>query len=455
MLMKFPGKKVYIGALCGCLLSITNAQTTLEGFEYTSDDELLASWTPSSALLSLSPWTAPNSGGTNSLRIERFFPASTWETEIVNGPLLPEPVAINPSHFITLRVAGDPQFTNATYQTLFVYAFDGNGNWGRWGSPVPTTTNWQIFNFAASNVEKPWDSPALPDLGNIIQFKLYIYGQGDPPGTEFPATFYVDDITVRETALVEFPPPSPMRALIDDFESYADDTALLGTYRVVTSPAATAATASLDTPAPQGNKALKMAIDFAPGQWPWGSVRSAKVAPFSLPTNAVVQCKFKGDPALASVLDAGTTFWLTFYDEGGRSISFNNVNAPVTSSEWTTVQARYGDFWSTTPVDTGNLVEWRILVQGWTGTAESQPLSGAFYVDDIRVTIPPELSIVQEGSALTLQMGNLLPGTTYTVRQTENFSQWTTATTIQATSSTATWSIPAGQKGFFQLSYTP
>jgi len=443
--------------LGGCLLSTTtNGQTMIEGFEFASDDELLASWVPAGATLSLSSWVAPGSAGTNSLRLERLFPANTWETEVISGPMLAEPMAIAPNKYLTFRVAGDPQFTNATYQTLFLYAFDGNGNRGRWGSPVPTTgTNWQVFNFLASTAQKPWDSPEAVDLANIVQFKLYLYGQGDPPGTEFQATIYVDDIMVRDTPLVEFPPPSPVRALIDDFESYADDAALMTAYTVVNSPAATTTTASLETPAPQGSKALKLAINFAAGQWPWGCVRSKIVAPFSLPTNAVVQCRFKGDPALAPVMDGGTTFWITFYDSGGRSINYSGVSGPVAVSEWTTVKATYGDFWATTPADTGNLVQWRLLVQGWTGTAESQPLSGNFYVDDLRITIPPSLSIVKEGSVLTLRMDNLMPGTTYTVRQTEDFSAWTTATTIQATSSSATWNLPAGQKGFFQVSYTP
>jgi len=51
-------------------------------------------------------------------------------------------------------------------------------------------------------------------------------------------------------------------------------------------------------------------------------------------------------------------------------------------------------------------------------------------------------------------MNNLIPGTTYTIRQTADFSQWTTPA-IQATSTSQTWPIPAGQKGFFQVFYTP
>jgi hypothetical protein len=105
-------------------------------------------------------------------------------------------------------------------------------------------------------------------------------------------------------------------------------------------------------------------------------------------------------------------------------------------------------------VDTGNLVQWRLLVEGWQGTVESTALSGAFYVDNIQITVPPVLAVVQQGGGLVLRMNDLIPGTTYTIRQTADFSQWTT-TTIQATSSSQTWPIPAGQKGFYQLFYTP
>jgi hypothetical protein len=433
----------------------TPGPATIEGFEnYPSDPDLLAAWTPQGATLSLSALVAAGSTGTNSLRVERFFPANAWETEVITGPELPAPIAIAPTQYLTLRISGDPQFTNASWQTLFLYAYDGSGNFGRWGGPVPTTTNWQVFNFTASSIAKPWDSPALPDFNNIVRFKFFLYGQGETPGTAFPATIYIDDVVVRNTPLIEFPPPSAIRPLIDDFEGYADAAALLGFYHYVNSPATTVSTGSIETPAPQGSKALKLAIDFAAGQYPWGSVHSAIVAPFSLPTNAVVSLRLKGDPILAPIADGGTTFYLSFYDGAGSAINFSTPAAPVISSEWTTLKAGFNQFWSGAVVDTGNLVRWRILVEGWTGTAESTPLSAAFYVDEIRITIPPVLSIVPEGAALKLHMDSLIPGTTYTLRMTPDFSQWTT-TTIQATSSSATWNIPPGQKGFYQLFYTP
>ena len=434
----------------------TSGPQTIEDFEeYATDGDLQTAWAPDmDATLTLSSYVAYSSKGTNSMRVDITVPANDWQTTVLTGPVRPVPMAIAPTQYITFRLAGDPQFTNSSWQQLYLYAYDGSGNFGRWGAPITTTTNWQIFNNLASNIQQPWNSPALPDFNNIVQFKFFIYGQGSPAGVAFSATIYIDDVMLRNTPLIEFPPPSPMRALIDDFEGYADTAALLGFYTTINSPAATVTTPTLETPAPQGSKALDLAIDFASGQYPWGAVRSAAVSPFSLPTNAVVQCRFKGDPTLAPVADDGTSFWLSFYDQAGSGVNFTAPAATVTSSNWTTLKARYSDFWSGTIVDTGNLVQWRILVQGWTGTPDTTALSGTFHVDDIRITVPPVLAVVRQGSALQLVMNDLMPGTTYTLRQTTNFSQWTT-TTFQATATSQTWPIPAGQKGFYQLFYTP
>ena len=432
----------------------TTGPQTIENFEeYASDTDLTAVWSPFTGALSLSPYVAKGSTGTNSMRVDRYFGQTAWDTEVLSSPAREIPMSIAPTQYLTFRVAGDPEFTNASWQTLYLYAYDGANNFGRWGNPVPTSTNWDIFNFVASSIQKPWDSPALPDLNNIVRFKFYLYGQGSPAGQPFPSTIYIDDVTVRDTALIEFAPPSPLRTQIDDFEGYADDTALQGFYSYVNSPVATVSTASLQTPAPQGAKALKLAIDFASGQYPWGSVRSAAVTPFSLPTNAVVQCRFKGDPTLAPLADDGTVFWLSFYDTSGRKFTFSAI-APVTNSDWTTLKARYQDFWSNSPVDTGNLVQWGFLVEAYTGTADSTALSGTFYVDDIKVTIPPELSVVRESGVVKLKMDSLIPGTVYTIRQTTDFSSWTTST-VTATGTSQTWTVPAGQEGFYQLSYTP
>lgn len=431
-----------------------NKEFVIADFEsYANDTALLADWDPDVSTLGLSANVSGNSTGTNSLRIERTFRSLPWEAEVIKGPELAAPVAVKPSQWITFRVAGDPQLTNATYQTLFVYAYDASGNFGRWGAVVPTTSKWGIVNLLASSIGKPWDSPALPNLNNLVRVSFVLYGQGDPAGPEYTANVYVDDLMVRDSSLAEFDPPSAMRTMIENFESYADETALLGFYSYVNSPATTVTTASLNSPAPQGSKALKLAIDFSNGRYPWGSVMSTAVEPFSIPTNATVQFRFKGDATLAPVNDAASTFWLSFYDTSGTPIHYSGQI--ITNSDWVVVNANMSDFWSDAAVDTGNLVKWRILVQGWDGTTETPALHGDFYVDDIKVTVPPTVAVTRNGSTLTLQMGNLMSGTTYTVRQTTDFVNWTTATTIVATGKTATWAIPAGQKGFYQVYYAP
>jgi hypothetical protein len=455
--MNATKRSLCVNLLCGGLLAVTaNAQTMLENFEeYPSDADLQAAWVPDmNATLTLSPYVAYHSTGTNSMRVDVSMPTNAWQTTVLTGPTYPAPLVISPTQYITLRIAGDPQFTNASYQQIFIYAYDTNGDYGRWGSALPTTTtNWQVLNFLASTIAQPWDQPTPPDFNNITQFKIFLYGQGDPAVTAFDATIYLDELQVRNAPLTEFPAPSPMRTKIDNFEEYADSAALLNFYHYVNG-GPTVTTASLETPAPQGTNALKLTIDFGAGQYPWGAAYSAIVAPFSLPTNAVVTLWLKGDPTLAPVADDGTVFYLSFYDQGGNNLNFTTPAAPVISSGWTKLQASYSQFWSGAVVDTGNLVQWRVLVEGWTGTADSTPLSASFAVDDILITVPPVLAVVRNGSALTLQMDSLIPGTSYTLRQTSDFSQWTT-TTIQATSTSQTWPIPAGQKGFYQLFYTP
>ncbi len=445
--------------LCGGLMvATTGAQTMIENFErYSSDAALQAVWHPDmNATLTLSSYVAYHSAGSNAMRVAVSMPAVAWQTTVITGPALPAPMSLAPTQYITLRIAGDPRFTNATYQQLFIYAWDGKGNFGRWGAPVPTTTiaSWQIFNFPASAITAPSDSPGLPDLTNIVQFKLYLYGQGDPAGAAYSANIYLDELQVRDTPLTEFSPPSTIRAKIDDFEGYANSTALLGFYHYVNGAPTTVTTASLGTPAPQGAKALKLAIDFGAGQWPCGSVCSGYVAPFSLPTNTVVSFWFKGDPALAPVADDGTVLRLSFYDQGGNAIHFT-TSAPVTSSEWTKVEAPFDQFWSSSVVDTGNLMQWQLLVEGWRGTPDSTPLSGAFYVDDIRGAFPPTLSVVHQGTNLQLLMNNLMPGTYYTLELTTNFARPVTYT-FPANSPSETWPVlPEQRRGFFRLYYTP
>jgi hypothetical protein len=189
----------------------------------------------------------------------------------------------------------------------------------------------------------------------------------------------------------------------------------------VNSPAATVTTADVETPAGHSSKALKLQIDFSGGQYPWGSIRSGAVAPFSFPTNGVLSVRFKGDPTLAEVADAATSFWITFYDTAARQAHLIIPAAAVTNDAWTNITATLEDFTDTSGVDIGNLVQWRILVQGWEGTAENAPMTGTFYVDDIQIEVPaagdPQLAIRREGAGVVITWpaeaaGYALEGTT-------------------------------------------
>jgi hypothetical protein len=402
----------------GSVLAMSaSAQTMIESFEYANNDELLGAWVPSgNTVISLTNSVAPRASGTNSMRAEFSFPSTAWATETIRGPVMATPLSIASTQYLTFRLRGDAAFASSDFHNLYLYAYDVNGNFGRWGTTTPATDSWQILNFQASGIEQPWDSPGLPDLSQIVQFAFYQYGSQaaiDP----YTATIYLDELMVRDRPLTEFPLPSAPRGLIDDFEAYADNAALNAFYSYQNSPAATLTTASLQTPAPQGNKALNLAIDFSAGQWPWGSVRSATVAPFSFPSNAVATVRIKGDAALAGIADSGTAFWLSFYDQAGRSMNFITAAEPVISTNWTTLEAQLADFGDTSTVDIGNLVQWRILVEGWMGTADSTALAGSFSVDDIRITVPPTeqpvLSLVPDGSGFNLTMDHLTVGTSY------------------------------------------
>jgi hypothetical protein len=438
----------------GLCIANASAQTIIDSFEYATDDALMAAWLPDSAVTAtLSDSVAPKSSGKKSMKLEINFPSVQWATETVRGADLPTMVSIGESQFITYRLRGDTNFASADFRGLYLYAYDDSGNFGRWGPAEPSSPDWQVINFAASSIGQPWDSPALPDKSRIVKFAWFIYGS-QAAIDAYTAIISIDDLTVRDTALTEFPPPSASRQLLDDFESYKDDAALRSAYSYQNSSATTVA--SLASPAPQGAKAMKLAIDFGAGQWPWGSVRSANVAPFSLPTNAVVSFRFKGDPSLASVADAGTVFELSLYDKAGNSISYWAAPTNVTSSDWVTLQAQFQDFGDTSSVDIGNLVQWRLLVEGWTGTADSVAQSGAFYIDDLRITVPsasgPSLAVNRDNAGLQFTMSNLTVGASYDVRTSPDLSKWTTATTITATATTATWSTKPDQpRAFFQL----
>ncbi|MBT7874497.1 MAG: hypothetical protein HN758_08740 [Verrucomicrobia bacterium] len=122
--------------------------------------------------------------------------------------------------------------------------------------------------------------------------------------------------------------------------------------------------------------------------------------------------------------------------------------APVISDDWTTLTITMDDFGDTSAIDTGNLVQWRILVEGW---AEANPaLSGSFFVDDIRVSTlemqQPVLTADIEGKNIRVQMSQLTPGSEYELLMSENLTDWTLVTSIAADTEEASHLVNADQR---------
>jgi len=428
--------------------------TMIEDFEYATEEEFLLDWVPSAgATPALSAEVAPGAAQGSCMKVDFSFPSTAWATETITGPVLDDWVSIGPDQYVTFRLRGDPAFSTSDFKNIYLYVYDEWGDFVRWGTQVLLVDDWQVINFESGTYEVPWNGSGNIDMNYISKIAFFQYGSQaaiDP----YSAAIYVDEIQIRDEPLIEFSPPSEPRALIDDFESYADDAALRGTYSYENSWHPSVTVASIETPAPQGNQALRLDIDFAAGQWPWGSVRSPILEPFSLPPEAVISLKLKGDPGLAQIADAGSNFWLSFYDGAGNRMNYITDAAPVISSDWTTLQITMDDFGGTSTIDTGNLVQWRILVEGW---AEDKPaLSGTFYIDDIRVSMPvvqqPVLTATEENGKVRLDMAQLTPGVEYELLSSANLTDWSLVTVIVADSDTATWPVDANHAiACFQL----
>ena len=432
---------------------VTFKEAVIDDFEYASDDDLLVAWTGSAnAFPALSDDVASKSKGSKSMAVTFNFVSIAWATEYFRGSALPAPLAIGPKQYLSFRVKGDPAFATTDFQSLFLYAYDNMGNFGRWGGPVPTDEAWHVVNFQVGSIQKPWDSPSLPDFNNIVRFAFFQYGS-ETELPEYTATVRVDDLTVRNTALMEFPDPAPFRSTIENFESYANTDALTSFYSYVISPAATVATAEIETPAPQGSKALKLTVDFAAGQYPWGSVKSGTVTPFSFPTNGIVSLRLKGDTALAAKADGGTSFWLSFYDNLGAGINFITDAQPLVSGEWTTIQARLADFGDTSTVDVGNLVQWRLLVQAYEGQAAFEPMSATIHIDDLSLSLAPAepltVTATPVGKSLQVTATGVVAGKIYVIYSSADLGTWTAGAQATATTSGATWTLPTTAKAEF------
>lgn len=419
----------------------------IEDFEYPDDAELLLHYEPSAgAIPSLSTEVADGSEGETSMQIDFSFPSSAWATETVTGPLMDEIFSLEPEQFISFRLKGDPAFESADFRNIYLYVYDDWGDFARWGTEIPIVDGWQVVNFGGGDYHFPWNASGEIDMTFLSKIAIFQYGSQaaiDP----YEATIYIDDIQIRDEPLIDFAAPSAPRSVIDDFEGYASNEALRDHYSYENSWHPAITVASLESSAPQGEQCLRLDIDFPEGQYPWGSVRSPVLEPFSLPDDAVITLKMKGDSGLSEVADAGTNFWLSFYDTGGNRLNYITDIAPVISSDWTTLTITMEDFGDTSTIDTGNLVQWRILVEGW---AEPNPaLSGSFFVDDIRVSTQtaqgPELAAVHEGLQVRIQMSQLTPGNQYDLVSSENLTDWTTVSTITADADTADHLVEADQ----------
>ena len=411
----------------------------IEDFEYTNEDELLLNYEPSAgAVPSLSTDVADGSEGETSMKIDLSFPSAAWVTQTVTGPLLDEVFSIEPEQYISFRLKGDPAFESADFRNIYLYVYDDWGDFARWGKQVPIVDGWQVINFSGGDFQFPWNASGEIDMTFLSKIAIIQYGSQaaiDP----YEATIYVDDIQIRDEPLLDFAAPSDPRSVIDDFEGYASSEALREYYTYENSWHPATTVASIESPAPQGDQCLRLDIDFPEGQYPWGSVRSPILEPFSLPDDGVITLKMKGDASLTEVADSGTNFWLSFYDAAGNRMNYITDIAPVISSDWTTLTITMEDFGDTSTIDTGNLVQWRILVEGW---AEPNPaLSGSFYVDDIRVspltTQQPVLAAIREGQKIRVQMSQLTPGSEYELVKSEDLIEWTLVESIIADADTA------------------
>jgi hypothetical protein len=223
--------------------------------------------------------------------------------------------------------------------------------------------------------------------------------------------------------------------VIEDFE-YASEGDLLLHYEP-----STGAVSSLSTNVADGSggeTSMKIDLSFPSGAWVTQTVTGLLLDEvFSIEPEQYISFRLKGGPAFESA--DFRNIYLYVYDAAGNRMNYITDIAPVISSEWTTLTIAMEDFGDSSTIDTGNLVQWRILVEGW---AEPNPaLSGTFFVDDIRVSTQPELRPVleatREGQQVRIRMSQLTPGSEYELAKSENLTDWAIVTTIAADADTA------------------
>ena len=385
--MKTPNLKAHrwVAALCGSLLLPTlSAQTSVDSFEYATNDDLLAYWTPSgNASVSVSDSTAFYAEGESSMRIDFNFPSSAWATEWVTGADLPAPISIGPDQSISLRLKGDPAFAAANFKNFYLYAYDTEGRFGRWGAEVPTSTDWEIFNFDPDSIDKPWDSPELPDLSQITRFSIFQYGSGETPIEPYAASIYVDELSIRDTPLED--PEPPAERLVEGFE-YSDDESL----RAAWSSSANATLSLSDAVAPLsgGEKALNVAFNFPSMAWATETFTGPTLeTPVAIQPGQYVSFRVKGDPAFAA--SDFSTLFLYAYDSAGN---FGRWGADVPeTADWQVFNFAASDIqqpWDSTGLpNMQDIVRFAFFQYGSEG--ELPEYSANVQVDDLQILNEP------------------------------------------------------------------
>lgn len=429
----------------------------LADFEYASADQLAAAWTPSAnAVLALSDDVAPQAGGRTSLRMEFQFPSTPWATETATGPVLPAPSVLATNQYLTFRVKGDPAFEAADFRQLYVYVYDDSGNFGRWGEPVPLTATWQIRNHTAAGIEKPWDSPALPNLSRISKIAFFQYGS-EAAIEPYSAAVLVDDVVIRDEPLTDG--ATPPDTVIDAFE-YASDEELTAAW---VGGSANVGLASSDSVAPgsAGRKSMRVDFNFGSSAWATESVKGVALAnPVAAARNQYLSFRLKGDPAFA-VADFRNLYLYAYDTEG----NFGRWGGPVPDSDaWQIVNYTAGTIEK--PWDSPGLPNLNSLVRfaffQYGSEAAIDPYTATIHVDDLSIRStpltdgpgdPPILSIARGAApSLTLSMGRLVPGKTYLLLTSTDLASWRESAEITATGATATWTIAAPQgTAFYRL----
>lgn len=426
-------KSKYLTLLLSTLCAgAASAQTVVDSFEYATTDDLLASWSCSgNTTLSMTNDVAATVTGTQSMVAQFNFPSTAYATEVITGPELSAPISIASTQYLTFRVKGDPAFKSADFCNLYLYAWDTDGNFGRWGATVPKVAEWKVFSFVASSIEKPWDSTQLPDLSRISKFAFYQYGSATAI-SEYSAAIEIDELTVRDTLLYEA--PTDQETVVENFE-YATPEELTTNWtaeaNATISGSGSVATQSL------GTNALKVEFTFPSMEWSAVKVLGP-VLTTSVPIGPkqYISLRIKGDPAFAAA--DFRTFFLYVYDASGN---FGRWGASIpTNSDWQILNFSAADIakpWDSPGLpDLSAIVRFGIIQYG--SQAVLPEYTATIYVDDIMVrnTMLADATNIVERNVETFEYAstdvlvtNWVSGTETTVSLVSDVSKYSTGKT--------------------------